>query len=421
MNQHKREEIDKGRAPRILLRSSWQVVNIGDIAHTPGVLTLLEQYLPNAEVILWASPDLTQEVMDMEHKRFPSLRIIKGSMDSNGQTTSEELADAVSWCDFLLHGSGPYLVANEDVQAFVAATGKPFGVFGITYSGNPVEEDMLNKAEFVYFRDSVSLAKAKEIGIACPVMDFGPDGAFSVDLRDDEKAEQFLQKSGLQEGGYLCCIPKLRFTPYWKIRNSPFNEERHQRNEQMKEHDHVLLREAITAIVRETDMKILLCPEDSTQMEVGKEMIFDKLPEDVRAHVIWREKFWLTDEALSVYVRSTGLFGNEMHSPIMCIGNGIPAVVCRWEEQTSKGYMWRDIGLGDWLFDLDSEVDRSKLVAAVLGMAQHPDKAKRKALAARNYVVQSQMRMVETLQESLRKSAPLEATRKGNSWHQGDL
>jgi len=24
------------RAPRILLRSSWQTVNIGDIAHTPG-------------------------------------------------------------------------------------------------------------------------------------------------------------------------------------------------------------------------------------------------------------------------------------------------------------------------------------------------------------------------------------------------
>ena len=32
------------RAPRVLLRSSWQVVNIGDIAHTPGVLRLLGQW-----------------------------------------------------------------------------------------------------------------------------------------------------------------------------------------------------------------------------------------------------------------------------------------------------------------------------------------------------------------------------------------
>ena len=55
-----------GRTPRILLRSSWQVVNIGDIAHTPGVLALIEKHLPNAEVRLWASADLSAEVIAME-------------------------------------------------------------------------------------------------------------------------------------------------------------------------------------------------------------------------------------------------------------------------------------------------------------------------------------------------------------------
>jgi hypothetical protein len=38
----------EGRAPRLVLRSSWQTVNIGDIAHTPGVLRLLEEHLPEA-------------------------------------------------------------------------------------------------------------------------------------------------------------------------------------------------------------------------------------------------------------------------------------------------------------------------------------------------------------------------------------
>ncbi len=37
---------------RILLRSSWQTVNIGDIAHTPGMLALLERYRSDAEVII---------------------------------------------------------------------------------------------------------------------------------------------------------------------------------------------------------------------------------------------------------------------------------------------------------------------------------------------------------------------------------
>ena len=71
-----------------------------------------------------------------------------------------------------------------------------------------------------------------------------------------------------------------------------------------------------------------------------------------------------------MYRLSAGLFGNEMHSPIMAIGNGIPAIVCRWAEQTSKGTMWKDIGLGEWLFDLDDETQLPGIVPAVLTMAK---------------------------------------------------
>src|SRR5436190_8567557 len=186
-------------------------------------------------------------------------------------------------------------------------------------------------------------------------MEFGPDGAFACDLRDDERAASFLKANGLEEGRFLCCLSRLRYTPYWTIpeKKRAFDAEHHARNEAMKEHDHAFLREAIIAVVRETSLKVLLCPEDMAQVTLGKEMFLDKLPADVRKRVVWRQKFWLTDEALSTYVRSAGLFGSEMHSPIMALGNGIPAIVCRFEEQTSKGVMWRDIGLGEWLFDLD--------------------------------------------------------------------
>ena len=91
-------------------------------------------------------------------------------------------------------------------------------------------------------------------------------------------------------------------------------------------------------------------------------------------------------------MRSAGLFGSEMHSPIMCIGNGIPAIVCRFAEQTSKGFMWRDIGLGDWLFDLDQEADVARIVPAVLALAKDPAAAKAKAAKAREFVQQRQRR-----------------------------
>jgi hypothetical protein len=161
------------------------------------------------------------------------------------------------------------------------------------------------------------------------------------------------------------------------------------------------LRDAIIAVTRETGMKVMVCPEDSTQMETGKELLVDPLPTDVKAKVVWREKFWLTDEAISTYVRSAGLFGSEMHSPIMCVGNGVPAIVCRFIEQTTKGFMWRDIGLGDWLFDLDKEDELRRVASTVLAMAKDPAGAKAKAAKAREFVQQRQKATMAILKKSL--------------------
>ena len=393
------------RAPRILLRSSWQVVNIGDIAHTPGVLALLEKHIPEAEVRLWASGDLSPAVAAMEHKRFPKLKIVKGTLGADGKAANAELGEAVAWADFLLHGSGPSLVAAKDVAAFAKHTGKPYGVYGITRgsSANSGDNEILSRAKFVYFRDSVSLARAKADGVKCPIMEFGPDGAFACDLRDDAKATIFLKANGLEEGKFLCCLSRLRNTPYWTIpeKKRPMDQKKHDRNEAMKEHDHRALREAIIAVVRETPLKVLLCPEDMTQVAVSKEMFWDKLPEDVKKRVVWRDKYWLTDEALSTYVRSAGVFGSEMHSPIMAIGNGIPAIVCRFEEQTSKGLMWRDIGLGEWLFDLDKEEEHKGIVPAVLALAKDPAAAKAKVAKARAFVEQRQRETMAVVKQHL--------------------
>ena len=289
------------RPPRILLRSSWQVVNIGDIAHTPGVLRLIETFLPDAETILWASADLSPEVAAMEHRRFPKLRIVKGRIDANGKASTPELGEAIAWADFLLHGSGASLVASADVAAFARHTGKPFGVYGITHGSfftSSRDKEILSKAAFVFFRDSISLEKARSEGISCPIMEFAPDGAFACDLRDDSSADSFLKAHDLQHGQFLCCSPRLRFTPYWRIRNTPMTDQqrsRHLRNESMADQDHAPLREAIIRVVRETSHKILVCPEDQSQMEVGRQWILNLLPDDVRERVVWREQFWLTD------------------------------------------------------------------------------------------------------------------------------
>lgn len=404
------------RAPRILLRSSWQVVNIGDIAHTPGVLALIEKHIPQAETILWASGDLSPEVAALLRRRFPKLEIVQGTIGADGQASHPDLGAAVAWADFLLHGSGASLVAARDVAAFVRHTGKPFGVYGITHGSSfsgSADNEILSRAKFVFFRDTVSLEVAKQQGVTCPVLEFGPDGAFACDVRNDDLARAFLRTHELEDGQFVCCIPRLRYTPYWEIRGTPMSEEqrrRNARNEAIADQDHAPLRAAIEAVVSETPLKVLVCPEDQSQMAVGQRWIMDKLPAKLRSRVVWRERFWLADEALSTYVRSAGLFGLEMHSPIMAVGNGIPAIVGRFAEQTSKGFMWRDIGLSDWLFDFDVEAHRNRLVPAVLAMVTEPANARAKAAKARAFVEQRQQETMAIIRTHL-DQAPKVPTR----------
>jgi polysaccharide pyruvyl transferase WcaK-like protein len=308
------------------------------------------------------------------------------------------------------------LTAHRDVAAWKKDTGKPYGVYGITMAaaGDPglkimrnngldeTTRELLNGASFVFLRDGVSLEVVRRAGVTSPIVEFGPDGAFAADVRNDAAAMTFLAANGLEEGKFLCAIPNLRNAPYWKVKpNYPFDEAKHRRNEEMKEHDHTPLREAIIAITRQTRMKFLVCPEDSTQMETGKELLVDPLPADVKANVVWREKFWLTDEAISTYVRSAGLLSCEMHSPIMCIGNGVPAIVCRFAEQTTKGFMWRDIGLNDWLFDLDNPDEIARIAPAALALAKDPAAAKIKAAKARDVVRRRQRETMEILRSSV--------------------
>lgn len=394
-----------GKQKTILLRSSWQTVNIGDIGHTPGVLALLEKHIPEAAVRLWPS-SVDNGVKEMLMKRFPKLQIVQ---------TPEEIKTAFTECDFLLHGSGPSLTARKDVQRWAEETGKPYGIYGITFPGYygepsesakaafPSEVELLTKAQFAYFRDSISLTFAKDHGVKCPIMEFCPDGAFAVDLRNDAAAEAFMKTHGLETGKFLCVIPRQRFTPWWELpsKNRPLDEKKDARNQEMKEHDNRPIREAIIAIVRETPMKILICPEDATQVKLGKEILYDKLPEDVKGKVVWRDRYWLTDEAVSTYLRSAGMFGLEMHTPIMCIGHGIPAIVGRFHEQTSKGVMWRDIGLGEWLFDMDNEADVAKIGPAALAMAKDPVAARKLAKKGQQFVEKRQRETMQVLKNKL--------------------
>ncbi len=63
--------------------------------------------------------------------------------------------------------------------------------------------------------------------------------------------------------------------------------------------------------------------------------------------------------------------------------------------------MWRDIGLHDWLFDIDRPEDVENYVPTVLEIAKNPDAANDKAAKAHERTEEFQRRMVDALKKKL--------------------
>jgi polysaccharide pyruvyl transferase WcaK-like protein len=131
------------------------------------------------------------------------------------------------------------------------------------------------------------------------------------------------------------------------------NPERIAINAKFAEADHARQREAITTWVRKTRLRVFLVPEMTYQVSRLRPLLFDPLPADVKPHVAVMDRYWLTAEAASVYARAAAVLSFELHSPIMAIAAGVPAIHLRQPTDTSKGQMWRDVGLGDWLFEIE--------------------------------------------------------------------
>jgi hypothetical protein len=63
--------------------------------------------------------------------------------------------------------------------------------------------------------------------------------------------------------------------------------------------------------------------------------------------------------------------------------------------------MWKDIGLGEWLFDLDDETQLAGIVPAVLAMAQDPAAARAKVQRAQAVVQARQAAAMAALRQAL--------------------
>lgn len=392
-----------GKEVKILVKSSWQSVNIGDVGHTPGLLRLLEQALPNAQIVLWAG-NVDYGVDQMLERDFPNVQIYVERANEMGMPTSPDLLKAWQDAEYYIHGSGPHLVAEHATRAW-ADSGRPFGVYGITLERFDAELlELLNMADFIFCRDTDSLKAARAAKVKVRYLEFAPDAAFATDDRDDALADAYLSSTGLVPGDYICVLSRLRYTPYFQIQDrepESGERERHAISETHKESDHEPLRRLMIRWVRETGKKVLLCPEMTYEIELTKEQLLDRMPEDVRPKIVWRDTYWRPDEASSVYANACAVVSMEMHSPILACAVDTPAFYLRVPTDTCKGQMWRDLGLPEWIFEVE-DTDGDDMAEVLLQLLDEPERAKSKLSHARERVRYLQQRSMGIVAECVR-------------------
>lgn len=352
LNKVKKEK----KNPYLLVVSGWQDVNIGDIAHTPGLLHILQTHLPEATITLWKRSK-SEQVEALLKKNFPKIEIIYGNPDKNFTITNSKILEVIERADVFIHGSGPSVVAANCLEAWRKITNKPFGTYGTTIQDiSPSLKNLLEDASFVFTRETSSIEKLKEAEITKPEIRFVPDATFALDIYDEENARSFLTANHLEERKFICVIPRLRKTPYWLIRRKNYTEKQIAEitalNDKWKEIDHAKAREAIVRWVRETGNKVLICPEMTYQVDIMDELLINPLPDDVKKNVIKRG-YWLPDEAASLYSKAFCVLSFECHSPIISLRNGTPAFYLRQPEDTIKGQMYYDLNFDKWVFEIN--------------------------------------------------------------------
>lgn len=388
--------------PHICLISGWNLYNIGDVAITPGFLRLVDKHFPEARVTLFAA-SYPNEIAAYLKPKFPSLEVMPMEFKA-GQALTPAFEKTFASASLLVLNSGMtmsygyYGLQWENyigrVLAFMKARALkiPYGIYGHSFDriephADVMYSDVLSTAAFIYTRDSASLEMLKKAGVKCPEMAFGPDATFGFDLRDEERARLFLERHRLEAGQFLAFIPRLDVNRF---------------REDGREKDHAAqTREIIVRWVRQTRLPVAMVPEVQRQIEPARTMVYEQLPADVKPMVRFEPNYWMPDEAQAVYAKAALLVSAEMHSPILALAAGTPSIHFYFTQAGLKQNMYRDLGIGEWLFDQD-QTGAEPIVKALVEAERDRKRARAKVEAAMTIVRRRQMETMAMVRRSVK-------------------
>lgn len=265
---------------------------------------------------------------------------------------------------FTLRYAMPLLIAR--------AIGIPYGINAQSFDALDWPADMIFRplfrdARFVYCRDPDSLAYLRQRDLLCARSGWRPDTTFFFGGFDDAWADEFLRAKKLENGRFITVTIRSA------NQKGPLAGTMDERREEA-----IMgrIRKFIEEWVRATGLPVVLAPEVATEVEAAHERIFERLSGAARERCVEMETFWTTEQAYSLYRRARAVVSMEMHSVIMALSLGTPVLMPQFSENGRKVWMLEELGLGDWIFDIDEPASPAALLEAALRVHADPDGAR---------------------------------------------
>lgn len=392
---------DQRNRPTLLLITGWATTNIGDIGHTPGTLRYLEEHFPEARVYCWLQA-FNSEILTMLRRRFPDVELVEGgNLDESGKASTPELQAAFDAADFVIQNSGMtynrFWEPSYEWPKASLSNGKHFGLYALSFDVlrdgyRDTVSDLLSSLDFIYCRDNESLGALRDNDVTTEILEFGPDGCFGIDVRDEASALDFMDAHGLERRKFLVVILRTdkyeNLDPGDPLNQVPGGPEMWSRK----------LREVMVHWVRRTGLPVAVVPEVKKEIEPSKELLVDPLPPDVQPKVVHRNTFWNADEAVSFYARAHTVVSVEPHSCIMALSVGTPIIHFFTRHHGYKAWMFRDIGLPEWLISLDDE-PASRVISALDRIHDRYDLAVTKTERAMQFVHARSAEMISEIKQ----------------------
>jgi polysaccharide pyruvyl transferase WcaK-like protein len=243
--------------------------------------------------------------------------------------------------------------------------GVPYGVGSQSFDALewPMEllyRKLFGDAEFVYCRDTDSLNYLSQKRLTNKCSGYRPDSTFFFKGFDEAWADKFMSEHELKNENFMCLMQRL------SSKQSEFNDptggavSEERKHEQMRK-----LKILIEQWIERTGGKVLICHETRDTLKTVPEYLLNILDKKTLKNCVYMDSFWTSEQAYSIFKRARIVTSMEMHSIIMTINVGTPVIHNPFDECGRKKYMLNDLGLGDWLIDIDSCSDNAMVDVAM--------------------------------------------------------